>query len=737
MTPKRAAAVVFLCLWTFALLWSQAGAQVRWEPIREPGCGGWITSVQVSPHNENHIIVGGDLLSMGVSTNRGSTWVPVSGLKSTEIGDVTFHPAKPKTVWAGTMSGPYLSRDGGRTWEERRGGFPPKGGYHYSAPIEKVLYDPNDSTRILAFGGSSRRWGSPGKPLWGAVWESTNEGEKWTLLASLEGNIVSATFAAGSSSFLMVGVSDKGVFRSADGGKSWEACSSGLPHHCVERVVAHPKNPAVFWVALNAAPPLDGEKKCRPGGIYKTEDAGRSWHPQNEGLLMHAHENINLTARFKAFCVSVSDPNVLYTSDSAWDGAKIYRSSNGGASWDIVLRNPPHGEKKPLETAYFSGYGMTFVSVNPNDPNHVYAAGAEFIAASFDGGKTWTDLTSKKVPNAAGEHVWVGRGYSGLCCTNFRFDPWREGRSVLLAMDAGKCWESRDGMRSWTFRGSRPSAWGGGNDASFAKDGTCYVTTGQGGNTGGVLRGRLDEKGTWTPFCGEACGLPCSKKCVALGIYTLPNDSSKVWCVAGKKLYSSTDAGESWQLAFDGDELGWIAADPRVPTTFYVSGKSSVWKTLDGQKFSSIGGPCAAGRLAVDSKGRVLLAAYRGKENGLWRWDGNSWSLLKKCPYLINVSVDRKNPARILVAGNDDPYHDEIRSQPVSLSLDDGATWHDIGEGLPTRRATAVAFNPFDSREIIVGTGGCGFFRAKLPNGKGELPAKDRDNYRQHMLTHE
>ncbi|MDO4425657.1 MAG: hypothetical protein Q4D17_07850, partial [Planctomycetia bacterium] len=122
----------------------------RWEPVREPGCGGWITSVQVSPFDGRHILVGGDLLSIGLSRNRGESWEPVFGFLSTEIGDTTFHPEKPNVVWAGTMSGPYRSEDGGKTWTEKRGGeFPPIAKYSYSAPVEKVLFDPNDPERLI------------------------------------------------------------------------------------------------------------------------------------------------------------------------------------------------------------------------------------------------------------------------------------------------------------------------------------------------------------------------------------------------------------------------------------------------------------------------------------------------------------------------------------------------------------------------------------------------------------
>lgn len=729
---------VFVRLFTFAFLLEfflisgllhaeEDSSSVRWEPVCEPGCGGWMTSVEVSPFDGKRLLVGGDLLSIGLSTNRGETWESVFGFLSTEIGDTTFHPSDPKIVWAGTMSGPYKSEDGGKTWVEKRGGeFPEIAKYSYSAPIEKILFDPNDAQHLYAFGGSSRNWGSPGeKTLWGAVWESSDGGETWKKTASLEKNIVSACFAAKSSQILMAAVSQKGIFRSEDGGKTWSDVSEGLPHRNVERIAAHPENPDVFWVSLNACEQKneDGTPAvCLPGGIFRTEDGAKTWIPCNEGLKLHASNNPNLTARFKAFCVAPSNPDVLYTSDSAWDGAKFYRSDDGGKSWRIILQHTMNGVDRPVKTAYPSGYGVTVLSVNPKNENEVYGAGAEFILASFDGGGAWVDLTSVPV-NDGTPWTWKGRGYSGLCCTNFRYDPYREGRSVLLAMDAGKCWESDDFMKTWKYHGQKPSPWGGGADASYAKDGTVYVTTGQGNSSGNVLKGALNTSGPWTPLATKESGLPDGNTCVARGVFTSPDDSQCVWVVFGGKIYRTKNGGVSWDLLCGSDSFGWIAPVPKKNRTFFISGKTGLWKTTNGKTFTFVGGPKNAGRITVDARGRVLLAAFHGpaEEGGLWRYDEKQpetsrWTHLHRDPEscVASAEADPTNAARILMISDDHPYHDHIRCRAVYLSNDDGKTWNDISDGLPTQRASCAAFNPFHPNEIVLGTGGCGFFRAAL-----------------------
>ncbi|MDO4574024.1 MAG: hypothetical protein Q4D98_02290 [Planctomycetia bacterium] len=684
-----------------------------WKPLQEPGCGGWVTSMEVSPHDSKRLLVGGDLLAIGLSRDGGEHWEITSGLRSPEVGDTTFHPTRPEVVFAGTMSGPYRSDDGGKTWVEKRNGFPKIAEYYYSAPIEKVVFDPRDPNHLFAFGGSSRRWGSPGKPLWGAIWESFDLGEHWEQAGSLEKNIVSAAISCDGKT-LFAAVDKTGIFRSDDGGKTWTLRINGLPHGNVERVFTHPKNPDILWTSLGNHKPVEG-KTCLPGGIFRSDDGGKTWVGIHHGLRLHTHSNENFTARFKGFAVSASNPDVMITSDSAWNGAVVYLTNDGGKNWKPVLRKGVSKEGVfTCETAYPSGMGLTVMSIDPKHPDHLYGAGAEYVVASFDGGKTWKDLTAQKVSETG---AWKGRGYSGLCCTAFRFDPYHEHRSFFLAMDAGKVWESTDDRQTWTFRGAVPKLgpWGGGGDATFAKDGTVYVSTGQMGHSGGALRGVLGSDAMFTPLAGPKRGLPEYAHCQATGIYTLPDDSTNVWMVVNGTLYFSEDSGENWKPIFSDDRLGWIAADPQNPRTFYVSGKTNLWKTTDGFHFEPLQGPQAAGRLAVDSRGRVLLAAFRGQKKGLWRFDGKEWSQLHDDPRIFCVAVDPKRPTRLLIGGKDDPYHDVIQCNPPMLSDDDGKTWTPLSDGLPTWRCGALQFSPHEDGLILLGSSGSGFFYGKLP----------------------
>ncbi len=125
-------------------------------------------------------------------------------------------------VWAGTMSGPCVSRDGGHHWEWKRQCFPPVSWGSYSAPVQKILIDPQRAGRLLAFGGSRRRWSNPdGKAVW-AVWESVDDGTSWKELSRIDGHadVMASGFGPGTNPPIYVALHNKGVWVSTDGGRA-------------------------------------------------------------------------------------------------------------------------------------------------------------------------------------------------------------------------------------------------------------------------------------------------------------------------------------------------------------------------------------------------------------------------------------------------------------------------------------------------------------------------------------
>lgn len=687
---------------------------MQWTPLNEPGCGGWLTSIAISPHNPKRVLLGGDMLGIGLSTDGGDSWQSTFGLPSWEVADFTFHPAHSRIVWVGTMSGPCVSMDGGRTWKLMRHGFPPTSDWHYSAPVQKVLINPRHPDHLLAFGGSHRQWHSPGEPLWGAVWESKDGGRTWQRIATVAprdpgnvqsagGNIVAVEAADGSFRIFYAAVAGAGVYASTDGGRTWHPRNNGLPHRQVMDIAIHPRNPQRLWVALSNYQPQPGQQVV-PGGIYRSEDGGKSWHPADNGLSTKSTNDPNFTARYEAIAFASTEPDTLLTADTAWDGSTLYRSQDGGRSWRAILR------RQDVDSAYPAGLGATVIEFAPHSADMAFVAGSEYVLRTRDGGKTWTDVTARRVSPDS----WRGRGFSGLCCVNFRFNPHNRRYAALLAMDHGNFWQSRDGLRSWTWGGEVMPAWGGGNDVAFADaaGNVMFATLGQFDSFEGIAR-TVDGGKSWAILAGAAHGLPeRHSRAQPRGIYT--TSDREVWATVGGKLYYSEDGGDHWRLVHEGPGWSWIAPVSPGARAFYVCGDSGVWFTTNGKDFKPVDGspkPCTWVAVDPTFPERIYATSWRNAEyGGLWRYERGKWTRLRDDRYISRVAVCPANPNRLAFSTSDHPYHDICFATGVWVSPDGGRTWSQQNEGLACLRGDVIVFNPHDPTQLIFGTMGRGFF---------------------------
>jgi photosystem II stability/assembly factor-like uncharacterized protein len=493
---------------------------LTWSPLGEPGCGGDIVAVRVNPYNTSHIYIAGDMLGVAVSLDGGASWsapTPDSFL-SWEMADLTFDPVR-RATYVASMSGPYVS-----FWDadplnftSLRTGFPRPSAPDHTAAVQKVLVDPTvaDASRLLAVGGTKRKWASPDNT--GVVWESLDAGLTWanlTVILPGGGNVMYADWCG--PQCIWAAVDGHGMFRSDDGGRTWAKRSGNLP--------------SAVGVGYAANPPADNGTtaylaSCSSGGIWKTTDGGATWATINAGL--------DAGECYEAFGLA-SDGATLYAG-GANTQSHIWVSRDAGATW--TASGPP-----PAAQAYGLGLGASFLSVHPSDPSTVLYSTWVTQWRSTDGGATWKDITASQ-PNASDPLTWTGNGFSGLVTTNVEFNPFT-GRGFLNGMDAGKIWASADptgkDLSAWT-RQSGLNLFGGGNDVTFARDGTVYAGTGQDGwptsfSTEGVVRSG-DGGLTWEYACGHPANL---STVVAWSVHVLPGNSSVLWAVFDdRRLYYS------------------------------------------------------------------------------------------------------------------------------------------------------------------------------------------------------
>jgi len=353
-------------------------ASLRWRPIGPATMGGRITDFAVV--NADTFYVGVASGNLWKTTNRGTTWQSLFDDEAVNsIGDVTVAPSNPDVVWIGTGeannrqsspwgAGVYRSTDAGETWRHR--------GLTATRHIGRILVHPgNPDTAFVAAGGS----------LWGPS-------------------------------------EDRGVFRTRDGGESWDKVLHIDTDTGVTDMVMDPDDPdtviaATYQRRRTACCFIGGG----PGsGIYRTRNGGDSWTQLTAGLPGGDLGRIGLAVYQRDGSLIIATVEA-----SAPDGG-IYRSSDGGDSWDKINDLNP----RPM---YFSQ-----IRIDPNDARRVYVL-AGGLLISDDGGVTF------RPSEAAGIHpdlhaMWI--------------DP-DNSDTVLLGHDGGVLM-SADGATTWRFFDNLP-----------------------------------------------------------------------------------------------------------------------------------------------------------------------------------------------------------------------------------------------------------------------------------------
>jgi photosystem II stability/assembly factor-like uncharacterized protein len=559
-------------------------AHISWSSIG-PGGGGRLTSLAFAPPNT--IYVGCDVGGVFRSLDGGKSFEIVNnGLQNYVVLTIAVHPETPSTIYLGTAGGLYISVDNGEHWEWSRDGFPSIERYRWSAPITSLAIDPNNPDIIFASVGDSlrHRFGQ------GTIYKTEDSGEHWSIVnigaANLhsEAIIYSILIHPQESNEVFVST-DYGVYKSMDGGVNWEPKNNGLPHTNTRKIIMDPIDPMTFYLTVNSPPNVSPWQ----GGVYKSIDGGDTWQPRTDGLGNHVGDPGApdlVTANYENIIIDPHNPEVLYVGAISWWDAGIYKTTNGAESWTNIISSqntdwgwinqdnwgPPQGE---------------CMLINPDEPERVFFGDSWQLFETDNGGDTWQQIYTNQISPDSG--AWQSRGLETTVVNDIEVDPTNSNIVYIGYADVG-FHKSMDG--GITFKRFSQGLNHPGNifDIEIDPDtpNVIYASSGRWEWNSGDVVYSGDFGHTWQVIGNPASGLPDS----AVYDLVLDHDSSidnRILYAAsfGNGVYKSEDGGRSWVdinegLGISGDRsVSSLVIDPTDSKVLFA-GVAKEGSSLDG-----------------------------------------------------------------------------------------------------------------------------------------------------------
>ncbi len=349
---------------------------LEWRGIGPALMSGRVADIAIDPRDQSTWYVAVGSGNLWKTTNAGTTWTPVfDDQGSYSIGCVTIDPNNPSVVWVGTGEnvggrhvgygdGVYRSRDGGATWE--------RVGLETSEHVAKIVVDPRDSD-VVYVAAQGPLWSAGGeRGLYrtidgGVTWQKILGGGDYTGVTDLvmdprDPDVLyaathqrSRTVAA-----LINGGPESGIHASFDGGTTWHELEKGLPEEDMGRIglAISPQRPDVLYATIELA--------HRKGGFWRSEDRGESWEKMGDRLAggTGPHYYQEIFASPHAF-------DRIYQMD-----VRLHTSSDGGRTWTVIQGEHSHVDNHAL-------------AFDPNDSDYLLVGCDGGLYESWDLGATW------------------------------------------------------------------------------------------------------------------------------------------------------------------------------------------------------------------------------------------------------------------------------------------------------------------------------------------------------------
>ncbi len=621
-----------------------------WQLVGPTNIGGRITDVESPTYDPNTIYVAAASGGVFKSNNAGKDWTPIFDEQlSLSIGDLAVAPSDSNVIYVGTGEpnagggsitydgiGVFRSDDAGNTWRHL--------GLDDSRNIGKVIVDAfnPDIVYVAAMGGLF------------------HEGD----------------------------ATDRGVYRSKNGGQSWE-----LVHYvsdstgCIDLAI-HPYKPDRVFAAMweRKRTPDHRQYGGKTSAIYRSDDGGDIWARLNNGLPEKEMGRIGIA-------IAPSDPEIVYAvfADSIGYFAGVYKSTDGGDQWQRIDQDVP-------ESIYRS-YGWWFggIEVDPMDPEKVYLLGLD-IHVSKNGGANWENISYSKIHYD--QHALF-------------IDPTDPSR-MLSGNDGGLYWSSDTG-KTWAHYTNLP----------ITQFYTCEINP----RDPDQLFGGTQDNGVIGLTGVDSSGQKIWQQILdgdGFGVRVDPYDDRYLYAEyqygnfhrsidAGQNLIvcditADTTARFNWRTPFE--------LDPKDPSVLYIGAerlyrsdnRAESWRPISPDLSGGAGlgnltyGTITAIAIAESNPNFIYVGTDDGKvwltKNGGAKWDFIDYDLPPRWVSSIDVHATDPRIAYISFSG----YRNAERQAYVYKTNNAGKSWNNIATDLPTAPVNEILIDPLDETTLYAAT---------------------------------
>lgn len=648
---------------------------LKFRSIGPAWASGRIADFAVNPENPKEYYVGVASGHVWKTVNNGITWDPVFDNYGTySIGVVKLDPCNSKVVWVGTGennhqralgygNGVYKSVDGGKSFKNM--------GLKDSRQIGGIVIDPRNSDIVfVACEGSV--WGPGG---------------------------------------------DRGLYRTENGGKTWEKVLNISENTGVNNVVIDPSDPDIMYAT--------SEQRRRHyftkigGGpesaVYKSKDAGKTWYKIMKGL-----PSVDIGGM--GIDVSPVNPTLVYLiMEAADDNSGFYRSTDKGESWSKMSSHASSGQ-------YYNE-----IYCDPKDPDKVYSVETVSMVTG-DGGKTWNSIGNNE--RHVDDHaLWID------ACDTEHF---------MIGGDGG-IYETWDNGQNWDFKENFPvtqfyrvnvdnelpfyNVYGGTQDnnsmvgpsRNTSRDGVTNDewTVTSGGDGFWIDTDPVDPNIVYTESqygglsrydrrSGERIGIrPSERKGEETykwnwnaPVFVSPHSPTRLY-MAANKVFCSDDRGDTWKV---------ISDDLTTKTdrnSFPVMGKFWPANAVAKDVSTSLWGTIVS---LTESPVRENLI-YAGTDDGVISVTedaGKTWRQVKDFPdipeytYVSDILADRFDE-NVVYASFDNILRDDFK--PYLLKSEDkGKSWKSISSSLPENGTVHTVEQDYINRDLLFAGTEFGFY---------------------------